>query len=587
MDRILSEQRSLLEAPPVTCRVSQVVPESLMSALGVVYVHTKTDDGGDLYLTRYGLPYAEHLAVANWYERRWFRLHRERLEGTSCVYRVPTRPVRGVVLDLVVKNCRVGEDVPLDTHTLEEFINAQFNSPWEEFALVMEMREGRYGPPELRIRTQEPLAIYVPPGRMQKWQTGRSRSRINRIRARHPGIDLDILRQYKLVYGWIRGADVVEAFTETGLKGDVRAAYLERVTRKAIADMERKGYAVADMKPQHVIIDAADMERCRRMIGQEGGGSVAARDYLVGLVDEGRYSVVDYELLVRTDRHQREVQHTRRHSYLDCQRDRFSPTTVPLHLKPTEVMGVPYIFGHVESTGGNLWVVGRNARLFDYFLPERWRKTPQVPLSENNEVNYTLSKDNVHLVWKTSRVGELPRGVEGDPLIRAARRRGFNSPFEEARIVQDLTERGIGTVYLRAIYMAGSRKVEKSEDRRRYTTHRRRRTPDGAPVLRARHNYITVWGYFNGPDEWVAQNENPLLRPVSLERAVCDGIMGHRDYAALYRGVLRDLRDAGYDGSLLGPNDLLIGILPDDTVFTRADGSFDVRICSLDLIAPL
>jgi len=47
-------------------------------------------------------------------------------------------------IDLVVKNCRVGEDVPLATHTLEEFCNAEFNSPWEEFSLVFEMREGLF-----------------------------------------------------------------------------------------------------------------------------------------------------------------------------------------------------------------------------------------------------------------------------------------------------------------------------------------------------------------------------------------------------------------------------------------------------------
>jgi len=51
--------------------------------------------------------------------------------------------VDGVALDLVVKNCRVGEDVPLDTHTLMQFMNTEFNSPWEEFSLTFEMREGR------------------------------------------------------------------------------------------------------------------------------------------------------------------------------------------------------------------------------------------------------------------------------------------------------------------------------------------------------------------------------------------------------------------------------------------------------------
>ena len=86
-----------------------------------------------------------------------------RLLGTSSVYRVPTRRVNGTSLDLVVKNCRVGEDVPINTHTLEEFMSAEFNSPWEEFALVMEMGDKQVGQRLKWIRVQRPLAIYVPP----------------------------------------------------------------------------------------------------------------------------------------------------------------------------------------------------------------------------------------------------------------------------------------------------------------------------------------------------------------------------------------------------------------------------------------
>ncbi len=89
------------------------------------------------------------------------------------VYRLPTRPVEGHhPVDLVVKWSRVGEDVPLNTFTLYKNINAEFNSPFEEFALVEELRRGEYGPPDLSIHTQKPLAIYMPPERMQLWQTG-------------------------------------------------------------------------------------------------------------------------------------------------------------------------------------------------------------------------------------------------------------------------------------------------------------------------------------------------------------------------------------------------------------------------------
>lgn len=131
---------------------ASVGAESLVSVLGVVYSHRKTSDGGDMYLTRFGIQYANLLELDNWYEPSWFEARRERLEGTSAVYRVPTKPRRGRNLDLVVKNCRVGENVPLETRTLLEFINTEFNSPWEEFALVMELREGKFGPPDIRCQ---------------------------------------------------------------------------------------------------------------------------------------------------------------------------------------------------------------------------------------------------------------------------------------------------------------------------------------------------------------------------------------------------------------------------------------------------
>src|SRR6185369_9374043 len=109
-----------------------------VSLLGVDYLRTKTADGGDLFLTKFGLPFWQHLQPENWYAREWFEAKRERLEGTSVVYKVPTRTVNGRALQLVVKWSRVGEVVPLDTMTVNKFIHAEFNSPFEEFSVLME-----------------------------------------------------------------------------------------------------------------------------------------------------------------------------------------------------------------------------------------------------------------------------------------------------------------------------------------------------------------------------------------------------------------------------------------------------------------
>ena len=559
--------------------------KSLVNVLHVVYAHLKTGDGGDLYLTRFAEPYPEHFQINNWYERDWFNKHKIRLIGTSSVYRVPTKEVNGISLDLVVKNCRVGENVPLDTHTLQEFCDAEFNSPWEEFSLVMEMREGAHGPKEMKVKTQRPLAIYVPPERMQPWQSGRSRSKINRIHAKHPGIDLDILKQYKLIYEWIQGKTIAEVFEHIDINDDEIVKHLKVINYKVLADLGRKGYLVADMKPEHIIISEADTMRIEE-IGRshdDVDAPAAQVDLLYQFIKEGKYSVIDYELLLRTAEHENEVKESRRHSYLDDQRDRFKPTALPAHLKRMEILGVPYTYGHAESTGGRLWVVGSNARLFDYFLPERWRKTPSLKLSDTKEVFYTITKDNIHLVWETSRVGELPSKENGDIDDPKIREYGINSPFEEFAIAHSLNEIGIPSVYVRAIYMTGTDKIEPSGDFRKYDSHKDFLDPEGNAILQENHNYITIRGYYNGPDHSVAE-KGPLYTPVDLPNAVYRGIIDESRCQGFLETVKEKLRDAGYDGSLLKANDLLLAIDSSGKIMNNSYGEPEVIICNFERI---
>lgn len=553
--------------------------------MGVVYVHTKTSDGGDLYLTRFAEPCHEHFEIENWYERDWFNTHKIRLIGTSSVHKIPTREINGKSLDLVVKNCRVGEDVPIDTHTLQEFCDAEFNSPWEEFSLVMELMENVYGPKEIKVNTQLPMAIYVPPETMQVWQSGRSRTRINRIKAKHPGIHLDILKQYKLIYEWIKGHTLMEVFAHIDISHDELVGHLSRINYKALGDLNRKGYLMADIKPEHIIIGEADTERIIQT------GKIRERnapdrqvDMVYRLIDEGSYSIIDYELLLRTPEHDEAVKSSRRHSYLDDQRHRFDPTPLPVHLSQMEILGVPYLYGHAESTGGRLWVVGRNAHLFDYFLPERWRKTPALKLSNTKEVFYTITKDNIHLVWETSRVGEMPVGDEEGSRDPKVRQYGINSPFEEFAIAHTLNRLDIPTVYVRAIYMTGSAKVEASTDLRKYESHKDILDPEGNPVLQENHNYITIRGYYNGPDQWVAEHEKELYAPMDLSKAIYNRIINEEQCQEFLDTVKENLRQNGFDGSSLRANDLLLAVDDKKEIMKNNSGEAMVLICNFELI---
>ena len=64
-----------------------------------------------------------------------------------------------------------------------------------------------------------------------------------------------------------------------------------------------KGYHKADMKPSIAILDEDD---CERTTSRRSGDADAARkqaDTVYHLLNVGKYSVIDYELLFRTPEH--------------------------------------------------------------------------------------------------------------------------------------------------------------------------------------------------------------------------------------------------------------------------------------------
>ncbi|MCX8157883.1 MAG: hypothetical protein N3J91_15825 [Verrucomicrobiae bacterium] len=576
-DRLVPEAGEQIVRQPFSARQLARLPRqaTAVSLLGVDYTHLKTSDGGELYLTRYGLPYWEHLLPENWFGKEWFEAKRERLIGTSTVYRVPTKPVEGVSLHLVVKWSRVGEVVPLDTLTVNKFINAEFNSPFEEFALVMEMRRGEYGPPRIRIRTQKPLAIYVPSERLQLWQTGRSQDRIAAKIAQSPGVEIDILRQYVLLYGWIKGLDLVETATLFQLTGEAREEFLASVTSLVNHELEHKGYRMVDMKPQHIIVRPQP-------------------DFTL-LRDRNRqvvYAVVDYELLERTPEHEQAVASFNRQYYLEHMARRFEVNTskpLPAHLKTVNILGVDYIYGQAESTGGRLWVVGKDPDLFNYFLPERWRRTPKKRLSERTETYLTRTKDNINLVWKVSRMGSTPHVPDDSLRSRRILEYGFNSPFEEFACALGMSGAGARTVYPRAIYMTGSRNdhLRKITDASRYQRFAEVLMPDGEPLLQPGHDYISIWGFWNGPDVLLAISDGSYFRGVNVREAHRQGLITDEELEEFMERARRRFERCGYEDLNLEPEHLLISFDPENRLVRDTLGKPELRLCNFELVRPV
>jgi hypothetical protein len=250
---------------------------------GIDYVRAQTAEGGDLFLTCFGLPFAAHLDPVNWLDSDWFTAHSRRLRGTSAIYQVHTKPVGGRSLVVVVRFNRVAQDLPVDTVTRDCYTHAAFNSPFEEIAEIMALRAARFGPRRRFMPTKRPLAIYSPPTQLGLWQSGRCETQMAVKQARLPEVQLDIMRPYILVYGWIRGIDVQDVADLSPPRDISRAALLASTMAEVEEDLSQAGFRVIDMKPAHIIVRLDSHRNLRR----RRDGSLL-------------YALIDYELLERT-----------------------------------------------------------------------------------------------------------------------------------------------------------------------------------------------------------------------------------------------------------------------------------------------
>ncbi len=535
--------------------------------LGVEYKHLTLENGDELYLTEYGRPLEQFLLPENFYpDEPWFLRHSEKLRGTSCIYRVKTKKIKGRRIDFVLKWNRMGQDVP---GVLEDsdLLYVEFNSPFEEFAYVMELRGTSFESPGW-IMTHKPLAIYMPAGEVELDLLGRSTYKMKSLVSKHHDVELNINRSYAMIYEWVKGIDVVQACRE----GLLSEKQMEELTLQSRERLKRKGFEVADSKPHHLIL---------RKKGE--------RSFLRDRSGDMVYALVDFELLKRTREREEELRMRKRRIYLEKQAHRFEErdiSTFPPQLKRVEIMGVDYVYGNVEATGGRLWVVGKDPSLFDYFLPEKWRKTPRIKLSVLDQVYRTTTTDNIHLIWRVSRVGEVP---DMDPLQPASERiidHGYNSPFEEVALANHLSSEGVPTTYPRAIYMASSkaRLHDNIIDDARYETHKKWTTPDGRPVLEKYHDYIIFWGFWNGPDEMLAKRDESLFEGLEVLLAYRKGLLDKATYMQLMEKNREMLLNAGIkDLNPLGIH-ILVSVDYTGHLVRDADGVPEIRITNFEFL---
>ena len=545
------------------------------TVFGVEYTHLHFDDGADLYLTEHGYPWRMMLMPEMfWTDRDWFENNSARLfghehpfGGSGTIYRVLTKPVDGVSRLIVMKWNRMAQDVP-GHRDQDELLDAQFNSPFEEFELVTELRSAWRDLHARPVLTHKPLAIYVPAERVEPARIGRKDYVMRQIIKAHPEISLDPYRRYAVIYEWISGIDALEACRNAIINEGQMAA----LTLAADQDLSRLGFAVRDRKPQHIIVRT-----------DRRSGKLIEKDNRVP------YALVDFELLERTPEREGLLKAAQRKRYLVHQAHRFDlpeRSDIPSHLRAVKIFGVDYVAGPTESTGGRLWVVGRDPLLFDYFLPERWEHSPRTRLSASDDVYETVTKDDIHLVWKLSHVGEHPRV---DPFREPDRRileNGYNSPFEEFALAMELSKAGLRTTMPRAIYETHreSGKATPFGDQSRYVSHQDITMPGGEPILRTDRDYVVVWGYWNKPDELLADEDSDHYRPIDALRALHNGILSQKQYMDMLTGLRSSMQALGFaDLSFTGSHKLL-SLDSSGEIIRDENGSPEIRICNFETI---
>jgi hypothetical protein len=541
-------------------------PHACIKVLGVEYLHLPLATG-DLYITTDGLPFVQLLDPSNyWLDKTWFETHSQRLSGTSSIYKIRTKEVAGKSKDIVMKWNRMGQDIP-GAEELDVLEGAAFNSPFEEFSLLMELRKKLYSAGH-RVVVQKPLAIFVASETVELWQSGRKEHKMQSKLRTHNEVMLDQRRLYAVVYEWIKGIDAHQAFSN----GVISRENMKGLALDAQQVMNNAGFKVRDNKPDHIIVRPHQDRHLART--RQG---------------ETLYALVDFELLERTISNEEMVRQAKRLDYLKRQRDRFkiSLENNPYpNLHQVNHLGVDYIYGHVESIKGRLWVVGKDPVLYDYFLPERWRHFPKTKISVYSQMYHTITKDGIHLVLQASRVGQQP---DMDPFRNDETKLltyGYNSPFEEVALAVELNNRGVASIYPRAIYMSETEAEISNNlfDGSRYSSLEHLATPDGEPILKKNREYIIIWGYWNGPDEKLADRDGDYYQGMSALWAYKENLIDKDMYFKLLGRVREKLAAVGVEDLNLRGNHVMVSRDSRGRLVTDAEGFPEIRLCNFEFL---
>ena len=121
-------------------------------------------------------------------------------------------------------------------------------------------------------------------------------------------------------------------------------------------------------------------------------------------------------------------------------------------------------------------------------------------------------------------------------------------------------------------------------DDRRYTALDHLRTPEGEPVVRKEYDYITIWGFWNGPDELLAVADGRFYHAVNVRQAFANKQITKPMVEDLVRLKASRLEHCGFEDLNPKSDHLLISFDAADKLVIGSFGKPEVRLCNFELI---
>ncbi len=188
----------------------------------------------------------------------------------------------------------------------------------------------------------------------------------------------------------------------------------------------------------------------------------------------------------------------------------------------------------------------------------------------------TRTRDDLHVVYRRSRVGSQPRVDPLSPEGRNVRAFGYNSPFEEVVISERLRQMGVPTTIARAVYRTGHTSTsavltpDLSRFRQAATRGEAAAASDECDLLPG-HDYYTVWSCFRGLGLGVGQE---ALEGVDVEQARRTGLLTSAQHQSILERLNRTLMGLGLESLTIA--DFELQVYPDAETCVKLDAAGQV-----------